>query len=52
MSEIFKFERRGLSEEGEVLGSLVPTGMVPQCRETLEKKGIPLDPGLFDPEYF
>ena len=52
MSEIFKFERRGLSDEGEVLGSLVPTGMVPQCRETLEKKGMPLDPGLFDPEYF
>lgn len=49
MSEIFRFDRMGLDEKGNVLGELVATGMVPNCQETLKKKGMPLDMNLFEP---
>jgi pilus assembly protein CpaF len=40
MSEIFAFKRNGLDEEGNVLGSLEPTGIVPAFHKTLASKGI------------
>lgn len=49
MSEIFRFDRMGLDEKGNVLGELVATGMVPNCQDTLKKKGMPLDMNLFEP---
>jgi pilus assembly protein CpaF len=52
MSEIFRFERMGLDQEGNVLGDLVATGMVPNCQDMLKKKGMPLDMDLFEPSTF
>ncbi|MCM2329982.1 pilus assembly protein CpaF [Geopseudomonas sagittaria] len=51
MTEIFTFERRGISEQGEVLGDYKPTGMVPAFRDVLAKRGIDLPLSLFRPEW-
>lgn len=49
MSEIFRFERQGIDEEGNVIGHLVATGMVPNCVDLLKKKGMAVDLDLFEP---
>jgi len=46
-SEIFKFERRGLDQEGNVQGQLVPTGIVPAFLTRLRERGIDLPITLF-----
>ena len=40
MSELFRFDREGLGEDGRVLGSLRPTGIVPAFFRDLQRKGI------------
>lgn len=47
MSELFRFERRGLDKEGKVLGELVTTGIVPQFEKRLRERGIDLPINLF-----
>src|SRR5690606_8007347 len=42
MSELFRFERRGVSNEGMVLGELKATGIVPSFHRTLAAKAIDL----------
>lgn len=44
MSEIFHFEREGVDQEGNVLGHLMATGIVPKFYEHLKRRGM--DPGL------
>ncbi|MDP3848064.1 MAG: CpaF family protein [Pseudomonas sp.] len=51
MTEIFGFVRRGMGEQGEVLGEFRPTGMVPAFRDVLAKRGIELPLNLFRPEW-
>lgn len=51
MTEIFAFERRGIGEQGEVLGDFRPSGMVPAFRDVLAKRGIELPLNLFRPEW-
>jgi pilus assembly protein CpaF len=51
MTEIFGFVRRGMGEQGEVLGDYRPTGMVPAFRDVLSKRGIELPLTLFRPEW-
>ncbi|MDT4811038.1 helicase/secretion neighborhood ATPase [compost metagenome] len=51
MTEIFGFDRRGVGEQGEVLGDFRPTGMVPNFRDVLAKRGIELPLNLFRPEW-
>ncbi|WP_457787228.1 CpaF family protein [Pseudomonas sp. PL-6] len=51
MTEIFAFVRRGIGEQGEVLGDYRPTGMVPAFRDVLAKRGIELPLNLFRPEW-
>jgi pilus assembly protein CpaF len=46
-SELFKFERRGVGEDGVVLGELRPTGIVPAFHKTLTAKAIEVPVGLF-----
>jgi len=46
-SEIFKFERRGLDAEGNVLGELVSTGIVPAFLKRLHERGIELPLDVF-----
>lgn len=48
MQEIFMFERRGLSQQGEVLGSIRPTGIRPKFTDKLIASGFRLPAGLFD----
>jgi pilus assembly protein CpaF len=48
MQEIFKFDRRGIDEEGNVLGELIPTGVRPKFAEKLRLAGMTLSKGLFE----
>jgi pilus assembly protein CpaF len=50
MSDIFKFDRRGRDEEGNVLGSLQPTGIIPGFHRDLAAKGIDVPLNCFDRE--
>jgi len=50
MSEIFRFQRKGLDEHGNIVGSFKATGIVPKFHESLQKRGIDLPFELFDPE--
>jgi pilus assembly protein CpaF len=49
MTEIFKFQRRGIDGQGNVLGEFQATGSVPKLHEHLRQRGIVLDYGLFRP---
>jgi len=49
-SELFRFERRGLDEEGRVLGQFHATGIVPSFYERLIKRGINIPISLFSPQ--
>jgi pilus assembly protein CpaF len=51
MSELFKFERRGLDEEGYVIGELQATGIVPSFHRMLARKGVDIPVELFEPNY-
>jgi pilus assembly protein CpaF len=47
MSELFTFERNGLDENKEVVGSLRPTGIVPAFHRTLRTKSIDIPIEVF-----
>ena len=47
MTEIFKFEQTGVSQEGKVLGELRPTGIRPMLSNRLEASGFKLGPEVF-----
>ncbi len=47
MSELFRFERKGLDADGNVLGELKATGIVPAFHKTLQAKAIDLPIKLF-----
>jgi pilus assembly protein CpaF len=47
MSEIFTFERTGVDKEGNVLGNLMATGVVPGFQRRLARRGIDLPVELF-----
>jgi pilus assembly protein CpaF len=47
MTEIFRFDKTGVSEGGNVLGSLKPTGIRPQFTEKLQAAGFKLGPEVF-----
>jgi pilus assembly protein CpaF len=47
MSEIFAFERRGLDANGNVLGELKATGVVPAFQRRLAGRGLELPVSLF-----
>ncbi len=50
MAEIFRFDRRGLDAEGNVLGRFCATGVVPNFCDHLRRRGTVLDMALFDPD--
>lgn len=47
--EIFKFQRTGLTKDGEVEGHFTPTGEIPQCLNRIRVFGIDMDESLFEP---
>ena len=51
MSELFKFERRGVDAEGNVLGELKATGIVPSFHKALKAKGMNLPIELFSHDF-
>jgi pilus assembly protein CpaF len=48
MQEIFRFERHGIDADGDVVGSIVATGIRPSFTEKLELSGIKVDGTLFE----
>jgi pilus assembly protein CpaF len=50
MSELFKFDRTGVDEDGNVLGGLQPTGIVPGFYKTIKARGIDLPIDVFSPD--
>ena len=50
MSELFRFERQGLDEDGVIIGGLQATGIVPGFHKTLGSRGIDLPIEVFHPE--
>jgi pilus assembly protein CpaF len=47
MTDIFKFEKTGISPEGKVIGALKPTGIRPFFTPRLEQNGFVLGPEVF-----
>ncbi len=42
MQDIFIFRKKGIGEDGEVLGEFIPTGIRPRCSDQLKAAGIEL----------
>jgi pilus assembly protein CpaF len=49
MSEIFRFERTGIDNDGNITGNFSASGVVPKFREHLVKRGIDTSLELFTP---
>ena len=49
MSELFSFVREKMDDEGNVVGELRPTGVVPRFHRTLATRGIDLPVEVFQP---
>ena len=47
MTDIFKYEKTGISTEGMVMGELKPTGIRPFFTPRLEQNGFVLGPEVF-----
>ncbi|NMB57847.1 MAG: CpaF family protein [Chloroflexi bacterium] len=47
MTDIFKFQQTGVSQDGKVLGELRPTGIRPAFSQRLEAAGYRLGPEIF-----
>ena len=47
LTDIFKFEQTGISQDGKVLGELKPTGIRPLFSSKLEASGFKLRPEVF-----
>src|SRR5580693_509004 len=48
MQDIFVFRKRGIRENGEVLGEFIPTGIRPKFAEKLEVAGVQLPGSMFE----
>ncbi|QDP02061.1 CpaF family protein [Thalassotalea sp. PS06] len=51
MSEIFKFERRGRDEQGNVLGDFKATGVIPNFNHHLQARGIILPNSIYGADF-
>ncbi|HEX5630683.1 MAG TPA: CpaF family protein [Acidimicrobiia bacterium] len=47
MQDVFRFHKRGLDEEGKVIGGAVATGIRPKFADKLAEAGLPLSGDLF-----
>ncbi len=47
LSEIFKFNRTGVDEQGTVQGSYIATGLIPDCLPKLQSMGCEIDKTIF-----
>jgi pilus assembly protein CpaF len=51
MQDIFVFRKRGIRDNGEVLGEFVPTGIRPKFAEKLQVSGIQLPVSMFEGQH-
>jgi len=51
MSELFTFQREGMDDEGNVIGNLRATGIIPAFHKNLSHRGIDLPIEVFSPEW-
>jgi len=51
MSELFKFQREGMDEDGKVIGKLKATGIIPAFHKNLSSRGIELPIEVFSPDW-
>jgi pilus assembly protein CpaF len=51
MSEIFRFNRRGLDENRKVVGDFRATGVVPKFYERFRERGIDIPLSVFAPDF-
>lgn len=51
MSEIFKFQRQNVDEQGNVIGHYTATGVIPQCHDKLSKRGLHIPFDIFNESY-
>jgi pilus assembly protein CpaF len=49
LSEIFSFQRRGMDQEGGVLGDFLATGVVPKFQQRLRQRGLDIGLEVYDP---
>jgi pilus assembly protein CpaF len=52
MSELFRFERQGVSSDGAVLGEIKATGIVPAFQKVFQAKAIELPVELFNNQLY
>jgi pilus assembly protein CpaF len=50
MQDIFYFKQEGFTDEGKVRGRYVATGFVPRFYDDLQRRGIPVNMGIFREE--
>ncbi|MEI6217818.1 MAG: ATPase, T2SS/T4P/T4SS family [bacterium] len=50
MQDLFKFEQTGIDPSGRVLGHFMACGTVPTFADEFKKRGIELNPAMFDPQ--
>jgi pilus assembly protein CpaF len=50
MSELFKFQRERIDDEGNVIGTFRATGIVPEFYSQFERRGIDIPIDIFDPD--
>ena len=50
MSELFKFQRERIDDEGNVIGIFRATGIVPEFYSKFESRGIDIPIDIFDPD--
>ncbi|NCA90603.1 MAG: CpaF family protein [Gammaproteobacteria bacterium] len=46
-AQIFRFDRRGIDTEGNVIGSFTATGLVPKFQDRLHRHGIDIDLAVY-----
>ncbi|MFO7830372.1 MAG: ATPase, T2SS/T4P/T4SS family [Desulfuromonadaceae bacterium] len=51
MQNLFTFKQSGLDDNGKVLGTLKPTGRVPEFYEDLRQRGLQVNMNIFEQDY-
>ena len=51
LAEIFTFKRKGFDADKNIIGDLVPTGLLPAFHDRFVQRGINLDRNIFDPDF-
>jgi pilus assembly protein CpaF len=50
LQDLFLYKQEGYDEQGKIKGRFVATGNIPELYQNLQKRGIPVDLSIFQPE--